>query len=94
MGHGDSSAPDGTFVEVWQFKNEYSGKPEGEGAIDSTWRDEGRDWVTRDIALTRFKGLAEYDRNHVPANRGGNVMGYAGVTSLEFDAGSEIVFRK
>jgi hypothetical protein len=86
--------PDGTFVEEWKFKNEYSGKPEGQGVIHGNWRDEGRDWLTRDIDLTSFKGLAEYERDHVPGNRGGNVLGYGGVTSLEVDAGSDIIFRK
>jgi hypothetical protein len=86
--------PDGTFIEGWQFKNEYSGKPEGQGATHGTWRNEGRDWLTRNIVFTSFKGLAEYDRDHLPGNRGANVMGYGGVTSLEIDAGSDIVFRK
>jgi hypothetical protein len=86
--------PDGTFVEVWQFKNDFTGKPEGQGVSQGTWRNEGRDWLARDITLTSFKGLAEYDRDHAPGNRGANVMGYGGVTSMEVDAGSDIVFRK
>jgi len=86
--------PDGTFVEVWQFKNEFSGKTEGKGSSQGTWRNLGRDWLTRNIALTSFKGLAEYDRDHIPGNTEANVMGYGGVTSLEIDAGSDIVFRK
>jgi len=84
---------DGTFVEGWLFKNEYSRKPEGQGATHGTWRNEGRDWLTRNISLTSFKGLAEYDRDHIPGFHGANVMGYGGVTSLEIDAGSDIVFR-
>lgn len=86
--------PDGTFVEVWRFTNEYNGTPEGQGVTQGIWRNEGRDWLTRNIDLTSFKGLAEYDRGHVPGAHGANVMGYGGVTSIEVDSGSDIVFRK
>jgi hypothetical protein len=86
--------PDGTFVEGWRFTNEYNGKPEGQGEIHGTWSNEGRDWLTRNIDLKSFKGLAEYDRNHIPGITGANVMGYGGVTLIEVDAGSDIVFRK
>ena len=86
--------PDGTFVENWRFTNEYNGKPEGQGVIEGTWSNEGRDWLTRNIHLKSFKGLAEYDREHVARTTGANVMGYGGVTSIEVDAGSDIVFRK
>jgi hypothetical protein len=86
--------PDGTFVEAWQFRNEYNGTPEGQGVTQGTWRDEGRDWLTRNIDLKPFKGLAEYSRDRIPGATGANVMGYGGVTSIEVDAGSDIVFRK
>ena len=86
--------PDGTFVEIWQFRNEYNGKPEGQGVTQGIWRNERRDWLTRNIELKSFKGLAEYDRDHVPGATGANVMGYGGVTSIEIDSGSDIVFRK
>ena len=86
--------PDGTFVETWRFRNEYNGTPEGEGVTQGTWRNAGRDWLTRNIELKSFKGLAEYDRDHVPGVTGANVMGYGGVTSIEVDSGSDIVFRK
>jgi len=86
--------PDRSFVEAWNFKNAYNGKPEGEGMIQGTWRTAERDWLTRDIYLGPFKGLAEYDRNHVPATHSANVMGYSGFTLIELDAGSDIVFSK
>ena len=85
---------DGTFVESWRFKNEYTGKPEGQGVTQGIWRNEGRDWLTRNIEFRSFKGLAKYDRDHVPSTTGANVMGYGGVNSIEVDSGSDIVFRK
>jgi len=85
---------DGTFVEVWHFTNEYNGKSEGQGESRGTWRNEGRDWLTRNIALTSFKGLAELDRDRLPGNNGANVMGYGGATLIEVDSGADIVFRK
>jgi hypothetical protein len=85
---------DGTFIETWRFKNEYNDKPEGEGVTQGTWRDAGRDWMTRDIDLQSFRGLAEYDRDHGPGASRANVMGYGGVTAIEVDTGSDIVFRK
>ena len=85
---------DGTFVETWRFRNQYNGKPEGEGVTRGTWRTTGRDWLTRDIQLETFKGLAEYSRDRTAGITGANVMGYGGVTSIEVDAGSDIVFRK
>ncbi|AFL90472.1 hypothetical protein Terro_4269 [Terriglobus roseus DSM 18391] len=85
---------DGTFVEVWHFRNEYNGKPVGEGVAHGTWRDAGRDWLTRNIELEGFRGLAEHDRDRSAGLSGANVMGYGGGTSIEIDAGSEIVFRK
>jgi hypothetical protein len=86
--------PDGTFVEAWRFRNEYNGKSEGEGLTRGTWRNAGRDWLTRDIELETFRGLAEYSRGHAVGITRANVMGYGGVTSIEVDAGSDIVFHK
>ena len=86
--------PDGTFVEVWRFRNAYNGKPESEGESRGTWRDGGRDWLTRNITFTSFKGLAEWDRHNLPGNTGANMLGYGGVTQIEVDSGSDIVFRK
>lgn len=86
--------PDGTFVEVWHFRNVYNGRPEGEGESRGTWRDDGRDWLTRNIVFMSFKDLAERDRDHRPSNIGANVMGYGGITQIEVDSGADIVFRK
>lgn len=83
---------DGTFVETWRFKNEYSGKLEGEGLTQGTWSNAGRDWLTRNIDFEAFKGLAEYSRGSDAGAARANVMGYGGVTSIEVDAGSDIVF--
>lgn len=85
---------DGVFVEVWQFKNEYNDKPEGQGMIRGIWRNAGRDWLTRELDLRPFKGLAEPSRNRVAGPIGATMRGYGGVTSIEVDVGSDIVFTK
>jgi hypothetical protein len=85
---------DGTFVETWHFTNAYTGKSEGDGETHGTWSDKGRDWLTRDIELGAFKQLAEYNRDRPADITGANVMGYSGSTSIEVDAGSDIVFIK
>jgi hypothetical protein len=74
--------------------NEYNGKPEGHGEMHGTWSNDERDWLTRDIDLKSFRGLAEHDRSQSPGAHGANVMGYGGETSMEIDGGPEIVFRK
>jgi hypothetical protein len=85
---------DGTFVEIWKFKNAYNEKSEGEGQIRGTWRTKGRDWFTRDLYLEPFKGLAEYDRDRSPGTSWAYVMGYSGFTAIEVDVGADIVFWK
>jgi hypothetical protein len=85
---------DGSFVEVWQFRNEYNDKPEGQGMIRGIWRNVGRDWLTRDIDLTPFKGLAKPSRDRVSGPFRATVRGYGGVTSVEVDVGADIVFWK
>ena len=87
-------SPDGSFKEAWEFTNEYNGKSEGEGAIQGRWRDSGRDWLTRNITLQPFQGLASYDRGHSPRGSLSNVMAYGGHTVIEVDTGSDIVFAK
>jgi hypothetical protein len=86
--------PDGTFHETWSFRNEYNGKSEGDGAIQGRWRDSGRDWLTRNITLEPFQGLASYDRGHPPRSSQSNVMAYGGRTVIEVDTGSDITFAK
>jgi hypothetical protein len=85
---------DGSFVESWRLTNAYDGKGAGEGVTQGTWRDAGRDWLTRDIDLEPFKGLAEYSRSRVPSIARVSVRGYGGITSIEVDAGADIVFWK
>jgi hypothetical protein len=92
---GDASLElrvDGTFNEVWHFKNEYSGKPEGAASGAGHWRDEGRDWLTREIVLDPFTPLAEYNRGHTPGADSAIVTGYSGATSIEVDLGADITF--
>ena len=86
--------PDGTFVEGWHFTNEYNRKFEGQGETHGTWSNGGRDWLTRNIDLQPFRGLAEYARDQIPSITSANVTGYGGVTSIEVDTGADIVFRK
>ena len=85
---------DGTFVETWHFKNEYNGKAEGDGSTQGHWRDEGRDWLTRNIVLEPFTPLAHYDRGKTYRTNSGIVTGYGGVTLIEVDSGADIAFRK
>lgn len=86
--------PNGTFTETWQFKNEYTGKPEGDGSREGTWRDSRRDWFTRDIVLSPFKPLAEYDRAHIFKSFTATMEGYSGRTAMNVDYGSDIYFVK
>jgi hypothetical protein len=83
---------DGDFVETWHFKNEYNGKAKGDGSTQGHWRDEGRDWLTRDIVLEPFTPLAEYDRDHTYSTNRAIVTGYSGATSI--DPGADITFVK
>jgi hypothetical protein len=85
---------DGTFVETWRFKNEYNDKPEGQGSAKGSWRDEGRDWLTRDVSLDPFKPLAGNSRDNLSGSVRANVMGYGFVTLIEVDPGANIVFQK
>jgi hypothetical protein len=84
--------PDGSFLETWHFKNEYSGKPEGDGSTQGRWHDQGRDWLTRDIVLEPFTPLAGYNRSSLPGAQVAIVTGYSGGTSIEVDLGADITF--
>ena len=85
---------DGTFAETWQFKNQYTEKPEGNGSQQGLWQDSRRDWFTRDITLNSFRPLAEYDRDHAFKNMTATVEGYSGATAINVDYGSDIYFVK
>jgi len=85
---------DGSFIETWYFVNEYNGKPEGDGSMQGHWRNEGRDWLTRDIVLEPFTPLAEYDREQTYQEDHVIVEGYGGATSIDVDSGANITFWK
>jgi hypothetical protein len=85
--------PDGNFCETWHFKNEYTGKTEGDGSMQGQWHNKRRDWFTRDIVLEHFTPLAEYDRGQ-SGGRSVIVEGYSGTTVLDVDPGANIVFFK
>jgi hypothetical protein len=85
---------DGTFIETWHFRNEFSGRAEGSGSGNGRWLDRGRDWLTRDIVLDPFTPLAAYNRGHAPYADSAIVAGYGGSTSIEVDLGADIAFFK
>ncbi len=85
---------DGSFIETWHFRNEYTGQSEGDGSMHGRWRDGGREWLTRNVFLEPFTPLAQYDRGKIYRSNPVNVQGYGGFTALEVDLGADITFWK
>ncbi len=85
---------DGRFEEHWKGRSGDTNRAGGEGTIKGRWRDQGRDWLTRDISLDRFIWFSKDGSGHGPVRAKGIVTGYGDNPVIVIDADEDIVFRK